>query len=100
MQLVLQTSRVGLIHSPAITHTDEVDNHKLRVYPNPVDGRLLVDGLQNGISQYDLFTDTGLLIRTGNISASNSQVSFESLPNGIYLLQIGSEIHRIVHVIQ
>lgn len=100
MQLVLQTSRVGLIHSPAITHTDEVDNHKLRVYPNPVDGRLLVDGLQNGISQYDLFTDTGLLIRTGNISASNSQVSFESLSNGIYLLQIGSEIHRIVHVIQ
>lgn len=74
---------------------EEVDIDKMVVYPNPFNDRITIDGkVSKNITLYDL---NGKVIDV-EISYSNGKsiVETDRLTKGIYILQVGTEKHKVI----
>lgn len=65
---------------------------KLKVYPNPATDMLYVEGL-NEPAPYNIITLDGRIVQTG---FTTQNINVNTLPRGLYTLQIGSGYTRIV----
>jgi len=102
----LQTRVYGVAISPDMTHlaaanhigyvimynissligVNEINpQHHLKVYPNPATDILYIDGL-NEAQPYNIITLDGRVVQTG---ITNQQINVNTLPKGMYTLQIG-----------
>lgn len=65
-----------------------VQDNVIRVYPNPTHDRLMVEGVEIGTMRiYDL---QGRLLKT----ETGTGIDVYDLPDGLYLLQIGTQVVR------
>jgi hypothetical protein len=74
-------------------------NDKLvKIYPNPVKDFLIVEDKENNITQINLYTDTGELIKTyiENLKEIN-RLDFTNLTSGIYNITIYMKDLNVVH---
>jgi len=73
---------------------------KTQVYPNPVENELTIGGSEISKSKIELFSSTGQLLFTNEISTFPAKVDFSSFQPGIYYLvvthQNGTETHKII----
>ena len=60
-------------------------------YPNPTADHLHISGLADG-QQVRLFTSDGRLTLVG----TSSDIDLTGMPNGIYLLQVGKEVIKVI----
>lgn len=78
--------------------------YKIKVYPNPVLSVLTIQTQQFDLSNtaFKLFDSMGRVVRDGEISASNTQVSMEYLVPTLYFLKIynGSRVVKTFKVIK
>jgi hypothetical protein len=68
-------------------------NYEITAFPNPTNGQLniIVDNRLMG-NKYKLIDYTGRIIFTGFIENENETIQLGSIPNGIYLLNIGDSL--------
>lgn len=73
------------------TSSDIVDDHSIKIYPNPTEGNLTIgiSGLKKSDeSSYGVYNIQGAQILTNNIDADNFNIDISCSPSGIYLLKI------------
>lgn len=73
----------------------EMNNTQIRIYPNPTQNILFVDGLKEN-STIRLFSIDGRLVETHHVSGTQTQLEVNSLRPGTYLLQMGENIVRFI----
>ncbi len=72
---------------------------QFQVYPNPTPSILNIQidpALLN--TPYKIYSITGQLVHSGNLTAETMQLNIESFTEGIYFLQIGSQTRKIVKI--
>jgi hypothetical protein len=77
-----------------LTGTEERPEVEFTVYPNPANDRIFIsnNGEKNGESSIRIFNAGGsLAIEKKGYSSGRTEVDLESLPAGVYILQISSE---------
>ena len=60
-------------------------------YPNPTADHIHISGMQEG-QQVRLFTSDGRLTLVG----TSSDIDLSGMPNGIYLLQVGKDVIKVI----
>jgi Secretion system C-terminal sorting domain len=70
----------------------------LRVYPNPAQGRLRVDWGGQPATELRLYTVLGTAVRqlAPPPGQAATELDLSGLPAGLYLLQAGAEVRRVV----
>lgn len=70
---------------------------QFQVYPNPTQNILNIQidpALLN--TPYKVYSITGQLVLSGNLTAETMQLNLESFTEGVYLLQVGNQTQKIV----
>lgn len=80
------TATVQVVVSHAPQGIAELDNQDLRIWPNPVDGLLHVDG--SGLQSVELYDVRGAMVIAVQCNGHNAEVSTEGLVPGIYVVRI------------
>jgi hypothetical protein len=73
----------------------EPNAERIRVYPTMVTNNITVENLQNGKSDYQLFSQAGRMLGQGKF-VGKIALSLEDYPSGIYLLNVDGVMYRIV----
>jgi pimeloyl-ACP methyl ester carboxylesterase len=74
------------------TSISETQNEKLSIYPNPVENKLFVSGLNQSIGfDFEIFSLDGRLIQSGTSENLNDGISVSELQNGTYFLRINHQ---------
>ncbi|WP_310554425.1 T9SS type A sorting domain-containing protein [Flavobacterium sp.] len=70
--------------------SEEFENNKISMYPNPVENIMIIDNLDSGneIKIYDL---SGKLLFQMNSNATNEKINMDFLASGFYLLSIKND---------
>ncbi len=76
---------------PVPTSTDEAQPGTVIVYPNPTHEMLCVQGVPDDIT-LRVYSTTGQLLAT----AHGTQIDVSQLPQGTYLLQLGTQVIRFI----
>ncbi len=77
--------------SPVPTSTDEAQSSTVIVYPNPTHEMLCVQGVPDDTT-LRVYSTTGQLLTT----AQGTKIDVSHLPQGTYLLQIGTRVIRFI----
>ncbi len=67
--------------------TNELQNKKLKVYPNPAKDFILIDNLKDNV-EFEIYDIQGKLVKKEKY---NDSISLENLSRGIYIIKIPSE---------
>lgn len=73
------------------TFSDIVNDHSIKIYPNPTEGNLTISisGLKKSDkSSYGVYNVQGAQIMADNIDADNFNIDISCYPSGVYLLRI------------
>lgn len=71
------------------------DETGVSIYPNPADNMLTINGVEHPTT-VRIYSTNGALQIMENISSNNNTLSVASLSKGIYLLQINTEVIRMI----
>ena len=75
--------------------TPSIESENLKIYPNPAQEIVYVEGASKGTS-ISLFNLSGQELSTQIASEEKNEVNVSSLPLGTYLLRIGKKVVKIV----
>ncbi|UFK98696.1 T9SS type A sorting domain-containing protein [Kaistella faecalis] len=67
---------------------------KLKVYPNPTHGELNID--INGKNAAQIYSSEGKLVKTTYLKDGHNRTNIDELPNGVYLIKVGTETKKII----
>ena len=72
-----------------------------RVYPNPTDGRILVEtvhapSLLGQTGEYRITNVMGQILMTGTIHADQQEINVSGLPSGLYFIAVGEVTRKLV----
>ena len=67
----------------------------LSVYPNPAHTTLTIDGIEQPTT-IRIYSTDGALLTTARLSPANNTLSVAHLTKGIYLLQINTQVLRLI----
>ena len=67
----------------------------MKVYPNPFQNELTIEGIQN-LGSYRLMTLEGELVKEGFLSDKKNTISMSDLKNGVYFLRISDKVHKVI----
>ncbi len=73
----------------------EEKENELKVYPNPFQNELTIEGIQN-LGSYRLMTLEGELVKEGFLSDKKNTISMSDLKNGVYFLRISDKVHKVI----
>ncbi len=81
-----------------VTSTKELNNEKLIIFPNPASDEIIVSSITNLIigKNLKLHDLSGKLVLIEEINSNQQHIDVSQLKNGVYLLTIGTETHRIL----
>jgi len=72
--------------------SNEVNNTKIAIYPNPVKGILNVNmNPIKGMSDIKVYNTNGVLLRSHKTIQSNNQLNLAGLLNGVYIITVSNE---------
>ncbi len=84
------------------TNTEEPITESLKIYPNPADEFINVEGYDHEDRFYQLYNAQGQLVKQGDLMASQTKIGTVDLPAGSYVLKLLSsdknsgKNHRII----
>ncbi len=97
MRLVINTSRVSLQHSTAVTSVQEIEvENKAVLYPNPASDLVHLEFLNQISDQVSLIDVRGVLIKTWQPKSKLEAIDMSDLDAGVYFLKTSSETLRLV----
>jgi hypothetical protein len=72
------------------TGVGDASEARMRVYPNPAQGQVWIDGLPAGEQRWELFDATGALVRAGRATTDGSALplALDDMPTGLYHLHL------------
>jgi hypothetical protein len=73
-----------------ITGIDEPKSGEIRVYPNPSDGTVYMDGLDTG-ARIQVYNIAGMPVLTKTAQTTSEVLSLEGQPGGIYFIIVSSD---------
>jgi len=73
----------------------EDENHKMKVYPNPVADMLTIENASIGAT-VEIINLLGEKIITQKITGNKSQLNLHSMAKGIYFVRVGDEERNVV----
>lgn len=62
-------------------------NPKLQIFPNPARETLTVRLSESDSQSYEIYSNTGQLVKKGNINGKETKIELQNLPSGVYLLK-------------
>ena len=68
----------------------------LKIYPNPTSGIINISGLEVGETLLNIYNLTGVLVKSQIVNSNHSQINIENLNQGIYIVQCGNVLQRVV----
>lgn len=68
-----------------LTSTQDLDNGKIQVFPNPTAQLIQIEGLR-GVGALSIFDEAGQLLKKQNLNHSTEQINLSLFPAGVYLL--------------
>jgi hypothetical protein len=79
-----------LIEKKVTTGISRVAEKAYRVYPNPIEDELFIEGFQSGFSNSEikLFTPGGQIVFQKQFKAEINRINLSWLPSGIYILTV------------
>lgn len=99
LSLVVKTSHTLVAVWEALpkknTSVTELEAKAASIYPNPAESVLYLQGAVQG-SHYELLDLSGLIVRTGMITSEEEAVALDGLPQGVYILRLGGQRHKVV----
>jgi PKD repeat protein len=82
-----------------VLSTDDILNQGISIYPNPVNDRFIVDVIDQGERQFNLYSFNGSLCRSGKLNKGRNTFDVSSYKTGLYLLEVisasGKKIWKI-----
>jgi len=75
--------------------TIEEKTKELKIYPNPFQHELRVEGVEN-LSDYQLITLDGSIVKEGVFLDQNFVINTSDLKNGIYFLNVSDQVHKVI----
>lgn len=88
---ISNTPTVSLVGCNAKLGTTLLFNQNVKLYPNPVQNQLTVEGLEEG-AEISIYTTTGEMV----LSTNQSIINTSDLLQGIYFLKSGSTVIRFM----
>jgi choice-of-anchor B domain-containing protein len=73
----------------------EEENSEVNVYPNPFEDVITIENALTE-SDYSLMNLQGQVVAKGQIIQKSQEIHVDNLPNGIYLLQIGDVVLKVM----
>ena len=83
-------------YSTWMTSTEEFVSENERIYPNPFNDIITIQGCDDGC-EVKIFSASGSLLKTINTEQTNSEISTSDLPQGVYMIQLKKEDQIFVH---
>jgi len=71
-----------------------INNHKVKIYPNPTDNFLFIDNIEKQIQKIEFFDLQGRLIITINENKDKYQIDISNLLSATYLVKLSTETGR------
>ena len=85
------------LHTPGTLTTQTQDDAILRIYPNPATDVLLLENSQANPGQAQIVNANGQMMWQGLVpAAAQARIGVGEWPNGIYFLQQGNRIQKIL----
>ena len=79
------------------TAIDEFNSEqKTIIYPNPATNSIRIDGNLTNSESYQIYSATGILVLSGEISETNQNIDLSDLTSNVYFLRIGDELLKFV----
>ncbi len=85
---VLRSSKITISTSTAITDFAE---EKIKLYPNPVNDRLIIDRNVSALRSFQIYDSLGNIIEEGELTDYQSFINSSDFPKGIYYLIVNQE---------
>lgn len=73
-----------------------IEEGAVGLFPNPVQDQLYLTGELAGITSYHLSTLDGKVVLKGTLIQDNPRIDLSHLPEGLYLLQVGDQLLKVV----
>ena len=77
--------------SQVATYSDMLDEKKIKIYPNPTEGELRVEVLDE-IGENEgtvmVYGSNGALVSSAQMTGNSAQLDISSCPNGLYIMHI------------
>lgn len=87
---------VSKISDPTVGVTDQ-ELSKLHIYPNPTTGEITISALDGAIGSEVVIYDASMkIVQRATLASANTQVNVHHLKSGIYFVENGSSIERLI----
>lgn len=81
-----------------IVNTNEINNDVgVELSPNPVQDILRIKTGGRGLFKYQVFSDTGITLTSGNSTSSYFEIATNEFSTGVYFLQLRNEEASFIH---
>ena len=85
------------VYSNDIQSVNEETNSRFQIFPNPANDRIQIRLTEQSFGQpVKIFNQMGQLVHQSTLTAQNTSISIEELSSGVYTVQIGDAVQRIV----
>ena len=69
---------------------------KVRVFPNPFEGQLIIESSFQGAQNYALYSILGEHILSGSIQPGSTNINLTTIPDGLYILKVRGQSLKVV----
>lgn len=83
-----------IIFTGELNETKELAKNQVRIYPNPTQDQIILDGLTKG-ETVRIFSITGAVLKTVT-AEEQTKIDVQSLAKGTYLLQVGTKVIKFI----
>jgi choice-of-anchor B domain-containing protein len=83
------------ISNSNVLETNAILPIALKVYPNPVTDRLVIDGIKEE-SNFSLCDINGRVVQSGMLNVGMAELNLINLKSGTYLLSVGTSVFRVL----
>jgi hypothetical protein len=83
------------ISNSNVLETNSIFPIALKVYPNPVTDRLIIEGI-NEESNFSLCDINGKVLQSGILNVGLTELNLINLKSGTYLLSVGTSVFRVL----
>lgn len=83
-----------IVFTGELNKTNELAKNQIRIYPNPTQDQIILDGLNKG-ENVRIFSLTGAVLKTVTAD-EQTKIDVSSFAKGTYLLQIGTNVVKFI----
>ena len=86
----------GLIGCTTVSVQEELKEHEIQLYPNPVSDHLLIESDLQENQAFQIYSSIGKLVLSGKITAQNNTLDLSELPAQIYFFKMENKTMKFI----